>query len=146
MEIILIQDVDNLGSKNDIVNVRPGYANNFLIPQGYAVAATPSAKKVLAENIRQRAHKEEKLKNDALALAARLGELNLRIGAKASEGGKIYGSVTPMQIAEALEAQGFNVERKNITVEAIKEVGAYEAGVKLYRDVKASVKFEVVAE
>lgn len=146
MEIILKQDVDNLGHKDEIVVVRNGYANNFLIPQGLAVVATPSAKKMHAENLKQRAHKEEKIKNDAAELGKKLEVLTLTIGAKVSNTGKIFGSVNNIQIAEALEAQGFNIDRKMIVVEDVKEVGTYTADVKLHREVKVKVSFNVVAE
>ena len=146
MEIILKQDVDNLGHKNDIVSVRPGYANNFLIPQGLATLATPSAKKVLAENIKQSAHKEAKLREDATAEANKLNAISLTLTAKTSEGNKIFGSVTSAQLAEALEAQGINVVKKNITVGTVKELGSYEASVKIYKDIKATIKFTVNAE
>ncbi|HIS33395.1 MAG TPA: 50S ribosomal protein L9 [Candidatus Avirikenella pullistercoris] len=146
MEIILKQDVDNLGHKNDIVSVRPGYANNFLIPQGLATLATPSAKKVLAENIKQSAHKEAKLREDATAEANKLNAISLTLTAKTSEGNKIFGSVTSAQLAEALEAQGINVDKKNITVGTVKELGSYEASVKIYKDIKATIKFTVNAE
>ncbi len=145
MEVILIKDVDKLGYANDIVEVRPGYANNYLIPQGYAKAATASAKKVLAENLKQRAHKDAKIKADAEALAAKIAETALRIAVKAEEG-KIFGSVTAANIAEALAAKGIDVDRKTIAVETVKQLGAYEAEVKLHKEVKATVKFEVVAE
>ena len=145
MEVILIKDVDKLGCANDIVEVRPGYANNYLIPQGYAKAATASAKKVLAENLKQRAHKDAKIKADAEALAAKIAETALRIAVKAEEG-KIFGSVTAANIAEALAAKGIDVDRKTIAVETVKQLGAYEAEVKLHKEVKATVKFEVVAE
>ena len=148
MEIILKQDVDNLGSKHDIVTVKPGYARNFLIPQGIAVAATPSAKKVVAEVVRQQSHKAAKAMEQAQKLATAIGGLTLRIGAKAGESGKIFGSVNTIQIAEAIQAAGYDVERKQITLtsEHIKELGSYEATVKLYKDVKATVKFDVVAD
>ena len=145
MEVILIKDVDKLGYANDIVEVRPGYANNYLIPQGYAKAATASAKKVLAENLKQRAHKDAKIKADAEALAAKIAETALTIAVKAEEG-KIFGSVTAAHIAEALAAKGIDVDRKTIAVETVKQLGAYEAEVKLHKEVKAVVKFEVVAE
>ena len=144
MEIILIKDVEKLGFANDIVSVAPGYANNFLIPQGYAKAATASAKKVQAENIKQQAHKEAKLVADAEAIAAKLEKLSLTIDAKAEEG-KIFGSVTATDIAEALKAKGVEVERKNITVDPVKTVGEYEASVRLYKTLKGTVKFSVVA-
>lgn len=146
VEIILKQDVANLGLKDDIVEVKNGYALNYLIPQGFAIMATPSAKKVHAENLRQRAHKEAKIRQDAEALAAKLAEFQLRIAAKASENGKIFGSVGNIQIAEALAAAGVEVDRKDIELEPIKELGSYEATVKCYRDIKGTVRFEVVAE
>lgn len=145
MEIILKQDVENLGHKDQIVNVRPGYANNFLIPQGYAGAATVSAKKVLAENIKQRAHKEEKIVKDATAIADKLNALALSVAAKASENGKIFGAVTSANIADAIAAQGVEVDKRNIKVEAIKELGSYVATVKIYRDIVANIAIEVVA-
>ena len=147
MEIILKQDVKNLGYKDEIVKVKNGYAANYLIPQGMAVMATPSAKKVLAENLRQKAHKEAKLRADAEALAANLSAAAVKVAAKVSSNGKVFGSVNNIQIAEALAALGFNVDRKDIEIagaDNVKEVGSYEAIVKCYRDIKASVKFEVV--
>lgn len=146
MEIILKQDVENLGHKDEIVVVRNGYANNFLIPQGMAIVATPSAKKVHAENMKQRAHKEAKIKNDAIELGKKIETLSLTIGAKVSNTGKIFGSVNNIQIAEALESQGFNVDRKMIVVSDVKEIGTYTADVKLHREVKVKVNFTVVAE
>ena len=148
MEIILLQDVQKLGQKDDIVTVKNGYATNFLIPQGYAVAATPSAKKMHAENLKQRAHKEEKIKAEALALAEKMEGLKLTIGAKTSSSGKIYGSVNTIQIAEALKEQGFYIDRRAITIvdDQIKEVGSFKANVKLHRDVKVDIDFDVVAE
>ena len=145
MEIILIKDVENLGYANDIVNVRPGYANNYLIPQGFAKAATASAKKVLAENLKQRAHKDAKILADAQALAEKLANLPLTFTVKAEEG-RIFGAVTSADVAEALAAKGVEVEKKNITVESIKTVGEYKAVVKLHREVKAEVALTVVAE
>ena len=146
MEIILKKDVANLGHADDIVNVKTGYAVNYLIPQGYAIMATASAKKVHAENLRQRAHKIAKLVGDAEALAAKLAETTVQVSAKVSESGKIYGSVTAAQLAEALAAVGIEVDKKDITVEAAKELGTYEATVKCYRDVKGTFKYEIVAE
>ncbi|MDR0711561.1 MAG: 50S ribosomal protein L9 [Prevotellaceae bacterium] len=148
MEIILKQDVANLGSKDDIVKVKNGYANNYLIPYGYATVATESAKKVHAENQRQRAHKLEKVKADADALAAKIEGITLTVGAKASSTGKIFGSVNTIQISEALKAKGFDVDRKQITIndEQIKALGKYSAEVKLHRDVKVKIDFEVVEE
>lgn len=145
MEVILIKDVEKLGYANDIVNVKPGYANNYLIPQGYAKAATASARKVLAENLKQRAHKDAKILADAQALAEKLANLPLTITVKAEEG-KIFGSVTSADIAEALAAKDITVDRKAISVDSIKIVGEYEATVKLHREVKATVKLSVVAE
>lgn len=146
MEIILKKAVAKLGEADEIVKVKDGYAINYLIPQGYAIMATESAKKVLAENIRQKAHKEAKLRADAEALAAKLAEVLVKVSVKVSESGKIFGSVTTAQIAEALEALSFNVDKKDITFDAPKELGVFEACVKCYKDVKAAVKVEVVAE
>ncbi len=145
MEVILVKDVENLGYADEIVNVKPGYANNYLIPQGYAKAATVSAKKVLAETIKQRAHKEAKLVADAEALVAKLAETALVITAKAEEG-RIFGSVTAANLADALAEKGITVDRKNIDVESVKTVGEYEANVKIYKNIKGTVKFSVVAE
>ena len=149
MEIILKQDVANLGHKDDIVVVRNGYANNFLIPKGYAIAATPSAKKVHAENMKQRMHKEAKLREEAQALAGKLEGLMVQLATKVSSTGKIFGSVSNIQVAEALTAKGFEIDRRNITIigeDKIQEVGVYEAVVKCYKDIKATIKIEVVAE
>ena len=146
MEIILKKDVANLGHADDIVNVKTGYAVNYLIPQGFAVMATASAKKVHAENLRQRAHKIAKFVGDAEALAAKLAETTVQVAVKVSESGKIYGSVTTAQLSEALAAAGIEVDKKDITVEAAKELGTYEATVKCYRDIKGTFKYEIVAE
>ena len=146
MEIILKKDVANLGHADDIVNVKTGYAVNYLIPQGFAVMATASAKKVHAENLRQRAHKIAQFVADAEALAAQLAETTVQVAVKVSESGKIYGSVTAAQLAEALAAVGIEVDKKDITVEAAKELGTYEATVKCFRDVKGTFKYEIVAE
>ena len=148
MEIILKQDIENLGHKDEIVNVKPGYARNYLIPQGYAIMATASAKKVYEENMKQKAHKEAKLREDAEVVAEKMNGLSLRIGTKTSSTGKIFGSINTVMIAEALEKEGFNIERKNITLkgEAIKEVGNYEANVKIYKNIKVVVPFEVYSE
>lgn len=145
MEIILIKDVEKLGYANDIVKVKAGYANNFLIPQGYAKAATASAKKVLAENLKQRAHKDAKILADAQALAEKVANLPLSFTVKAEEG-KIFGSITSADVAEALAAKGIEVDKKNISVDAIKTVGEYKAVVKLHREVKAEVSLSVAAE
>eukprot|EP01155_Anaeramoeba_flamelloides_P032356 Anaeramoba_flamelloidesa92673_317.p1 GENE.a92673_317~~a92673_317.p1 ORF type:complete len:149 (+),score=5.57 a92673_317:723-1169(+) len=148
MEVILKDDVANLGHANDVVKVKAGYGRNYLIPQGLAVLATPSAIKVHEENLRQRAHKLEKIKNDALELAQKMEGISLTIGAKTSTTGKIFGSVNTIQIAEALEKAGYTVERKNISIkeDQVKEIGKYVATVKLHREVKVEVNFEVVAE
>ena len=148
MEIILLQDVEKLGHKDDIVTVKDGYGRNYLIPQKYAIIATSSAKKVLAENIRQRAHKEAKIKETAQALANRMSNLKITIGAKASTTGKIFGSVTPLLIAEAINKSGYEVDRKQIVVsdDHIKDLGNYTVKVKLHKDVFVQVDLEVVAE
>ncbi len=148
MEVILKEDVANLGHKNDIVVVRPGYGRNYLIPHGIATLATESAKKVFAENKKQQAHKEEKIRNEALEMAKQLEGKKVTVGAKTSTTGKIFGSVNNIQIAEALEKDGFNIERKNISIpeDTVKEVGSYKAVVKLHRDVKVEIDFEVVSE
>lgn len=148
MEIILLQDVNKLGQKDDIVHVKNGYGTNFLIPKGYAIAATPSAKKMHAENLKQRAHKEEKIKIDAQEMASKLEGVSLVVGAKTSSSGKIFGSVNTIQIAEALREKGFDIDRKSITLpeDQIKEVGKYKAVIKLHREVKVEVGFEIVAE
>ena len=145
MEIILIKDVENLGYANEIVTVKPGYANNYLIPQGFAKHATASAKKVLAENLKQRAHKDAKILADAQALAEKLANLPLSFAVKAEEG-RIFGTITSADVAEALAAKGVEVDKKNITVEAINTVGEYKATVKLHREVKGEVALSVVAE
>ena len=149
MEVILKQDVPNLGHADKLVKVKPGYANNFLIPKGLAIIATVSSRKVHAENLKQRAHKEERIKNQALALAEQLKNKQLRIGAKTSTTGKIFGSVNTIQLAEAISKKGFEIDRRSISIldeENIKEVGNYKAVVKLHRDVKVEIEFEVFSE
>ena len=147
MEIILLEDIQNLGYKDDIVKVKDGYGRNFLIPQGKAKLATPSAKKVLAENLKQRAHKLAKIKADAEALAAKLNAVSITIPAKASATGTIFGSVNNIQIAEALAKQGIEIDRKTIVVgDNVKELGKYKAVAKLHKEVSAEINFEVVAE
>lgn len=147
MELILKQDVKHLGEKDDIVVVKPGYGRNYLIPQGFATLATPSAKKVLAENIRQAQFKQEKIKKDATELAAKLESVRLSIGAKAGESGKIFGKVNSIQIADALKAQGYDVDRRRITFEVEpKTLGEYVANLNLHKEVKVQVPFDVVAE
>ena len=147
MKLILKEDVSGLGYKDDVVEVKSGYGRNYLIPTGKAVIASPSALKVLAENQRQRAHKLAKIKADAEALAAQLSGLELTIGAKTSATGTIFGSVNSIQIAEALEKLGHNVDRKLIEIkQPVKEVGEYVATIKLHKEVTVEIPFEVVAE
>ena len=146
MEIILLTDIANLGHKDDIVDVQQGYGRNYLIPQGYAILATPSARKVVAENLRQRAHKEAKLKAEAEEIAAQLAEVKLTIGAKTSSTGKIFGSVNSIMISESLKEKGFDIDRKKIVLKDVKEIGTYTALIKLHREVKVDVEFEVVSE
>ena len=147
MKIILKEDINNLGYKDDVVEVKSGYGRNYLIPQGKAVIATPAALKVLAEDQRQRAHKLAKIQADAEAVAASLEGVALTIGAKTSATGTIFGSVNALQIAEALEKLGHNIDRKIIVIkEPVKEVGKYEATIKLHKDVTVTVPFEVVSE
>ena len=147
MEIILKEDIANLGYKNDIVTVKSGYGRNYLIPTGKAVIASPAAKKMLAEELKQRAHKLEKIKKDAEALAAQLEGVSLKIATKVSSTGTIFGSVGSIQIAEELEKLGHKIDRKIIFVkDAVKEVGSYKATVRLHTEVSVEIPFEVVAE
>lgn len=148
MEIILLQDVARLGSKDDILKVKDGYGRNFLIPQKMAIVATESAKKVLAENIKQKAHKEAKLKTAALEIAEQLKNKQLVIGAKTSSTGKIFGSVNTIMIAEAINKKGFEIDRKQISIadDSIKEIGKYTAKIKLHKEVVVELEFEVVSE
>jgi large subunit ribosomal protein L9 len=148
MEVILQKEVENLGNQYELVKVKPGYARNFLIPRGLAIAATTSSRKELTEIIKQRAHKEEKLKKDSETLAVKLKDAVLKIAAKAGENGKIFGSVNAIQLAEAIEKLGYKVDRKNIDLKAdhIKSVGTYKANVKLSKDIITEITFEVVAE
>lgn len=149
MEIILRQDIPNLGYTNDLVDVKPGYARNYLIPQGKAILATDSAKKVREETLRQRSFKEEKIKKEATELAQALEGVSLRIAAKAASTGKIFGSVNNLQLADALKEQyNYDIDRKKIVVdgEHIKEVGNYVAKVKIHKQIQAEIKFEVYAE
>ena len=147
MEVILKEDIVNLGYKDDIVDVKKGYARNFLIPQGKAIMASESAKKVIAENNRQRAHKLEQLKNEAEAFAKTMEGTTLTVGAKTSSTGTIFGSVTNIQLAEELAKKGFEVDRKFILIkDQVKEVGTYTATVRLHKEVSIELPFEVVAE
>lgn len=145
MEIILKQDVPNLGFKDDIVTVKPGYARNYLIPQGMAIFASPSAKKVLAENLKQRAFKEQKLIDEAKKVAEALKGLDIKITAKAG-GDKLFGSVTNIDLAEALEKAGHSIDRKFITSGTVKRTGKYTASIRLHRDVIVELPYEVIAE
>jgi len=147
MEIILLEDIVNLGYKDDVIKVKNGYGRNYLIPQRKAILSTPSAKKILAENLRQRAHKLARVKAEAQELAEKLEGITLTIGAKTSSTGKIFGSVNNIQIAEALEKLGHTVDRKVIVIkEAIKEVGQYKATLKLHKEVSVEIPFEVISE
>jgi large subunit ribosomal protein L9 len=148
MDIILTQDVTNLGNKDEIVKVKNGYGRNYLIPQGMGILATESSRKVLAETMRQRAHKEEKLRTEAEALVAKLQSAKVDVGAKVGESGKIFGSVNAIQLSEALRKLGHEIDRKNITIDSdgIKQLGTYTANVKIYKDIRVDVEFEVVAE
>lgn len=149
MEIILIQDVEKVGYANDIVVVKNGYARNFLFPKKLAKPATESNRKVLAENIKQRAFKEDKIRNEAQAIATKLEDITIKIGTKSSETGKIFGSVNALQVADAIKTQlNVEVDRKKITIdgETIKEIGEYTAKINLHKEIKVEIKLDVVAE
>lgn len=147
MEIILKQDIQGLGYKNDIVKVKPGYGRNYLIPNGSAMIANDSNKRMIKENIRQAAHKAEKLIQDAQALAEKIGDLTIEIGTKAGESGKIFGAITVIQIAEMLKSKGFDVDRKKVIMkESPKQVGSYTVTVDLHKEVKHEITVNVVAE
>ena len=148
MEIILKQDMAGLGHKDDIITVKDGYGNNYLIPKGVAKKATPSEKKIHSENLRQRAHKEEKVKAEAIKFADKLKDIKLKIGAKTSTKGKIFGSVNTIQIAESIKKKGFEIDRKNIFIkeDQIKEIGKYTAKLKFHREVEVEIEFEVFSE
>ena len=147
MELILKDDIKGVGFKNDIVTVKPGYGRNFLIPQGIAVMADKSNRKVVAENVRQAAHKADKIKNDAQAIADQIGDMTLEIPARVGESGKIFGAVTTLQISEALKNKGIEVDRKKISFDSeVKNAGEYTASIVLHKEVKHQVKFNVVAE
>lgn len=148
MEVILKQDIPSLGHKDDVVKVKAGYGRNYLIPKGLAVIATPSSIKMMQEMKKQQAHKEEKLRTAAMELAKQLENKEIKIGAKTSATGKIFGSVNTIQIAEALNKKGFNIDRKTISIDGdvIKEVGQYTAKIKLHREVVVNLPFEVIAE
>jgi large subunit ribosomal protein L9 len=147
MEIILKQDIAGLGYKNDIVKVKAGYGNNYLIPNGIALIATASNKKLVQENIRQAAHKAAKIKQDAQSLADKIGEFTAEIRTKAGESGKIFGAVTALQIADVLKAKGFDIDRKKVVLkESPKQLGSYSATLDLHKEVKHEIKVNVVAE
>lgn len=148
MEIILKQDINNLGYKDDIVTVKDGYARNYLIPHGFGVNATVSVKKQHTEILKQRAHKEEKIRSGAREIAEQMKSVSLVIGAKTSSKGKIFGSVNTIQIAEALKEKGYDIDRKHISIkeELIKEVGSYTATIRLHKEVKVEIPFDIVAE
>lgn len=148
MEVILKKTVDKLGYKDELVSVKPGYGRNFLIPQGYATLATPSAKKAHEEVMRQKSHKESKVLAEAEVIAAKLTELTVTISTKVGENGKIFGSVNTVQLSEALKAAGFDIDRKSLKIkdEPIKEIGTYEAEANLHKGVKPMFKFEVIGE
>jgi large subunit ribosomal protein L9 len=147
MEVILKQDVQGLGYKNDTVKVKPGYGRNYLIPNGVAIIANDSNKRLVNENIRQASHKAAKLKQDAEAMAQKIGELTIELGAKAGETGKIFGAVTPFQVADALKAKGFDIDRKKVIFkEQPKEIGTYNVVLDLHKEVKHDIKIKVVAE
>ncbi|MCB0467854.1 MAG: 50S ribosomal protein L9 [Aequorivita sp.] len=148
MELILKKDVENLGFADDLVSVKNGYGRNFLIPQGHAVLATPSAKKVLAETLKQRAFKEKKVVDEAKTQAEKLNGLEIKITAKTGEGDKLFGSVTNADLADALEKEGVSIEKKYIIIagSAVKRTGPYEATIRFHRDVVSNFPFEVIAE
>jgi len=147
MEVILKEDIQGLGYKNDIVKVKPGYGRNYLIPQGIAIIANTSNRKMIEENIRQAAHKAEKLKADAEELAGKLDDTSLTINTKAGESGKIFGAITTLQISDALNEKGFNIDRKKISFpQPIKELGEHVALIDIYKEVKKEIKIKVTAE
>jgi large subunit ribosomal protein L9 len=148
MEVILKKNVDKLGYANDVVSVKPGYGRNFLIPQGYAVLATASAKKAHEDMMKQKSHKETKLVAEAEEIASKIAGLTVTISTKAGENGKIFGSINTIQLAEALKKEGFDIDRKSLKIkdEPIKEIGSYEAEAILFKGVKQTFKFEVVSE
>lgn len=147
MEVILKQDVQGLGYKNDVIKVKSGYGRNYLIPNGFALLASPSNKKMLEENIRQAAHKAERVKQDAESLAARIGELTIDMGTKAGESGKIFGAITALQVSDLLKAKGFDIDRRKIVFKGTpKELGTYPVVLDLHKEVKHEIKINVIAE
>ena len=147
MEVILKEDVKGLGYKNDTITVKGGYGRNYLIPNGKAIVASESNKKMIAENIKQASHKAEKIKNDAEAVAKSIGEITLEIGAKVGEKGKIFGAITPLQISDVLKEKGFEIDRRDINIiGSVKEIGEYIAVLDLHKEVKHEISFKVFAE
>ena len=146
MEVILKDDIQGLGYKNDTVSVKPGYGRNYLIPQGYAIIANESNKKMIEENIKQAAHKAEKLKKDAEDIANKMGDLSLEIGTKAGDSVKIFGAITTIQVAESLKNKGFDIDRKKISFNPIKQLGDYKAIIDLHREVQHEISIKVTAE
>lgn len=147
MEIILKQDIKNLGYKNDIVTVKEGYGRNYLIPQGMATEATVANKKIMSETKKQQAFKEDKLRNEATELANKLSKLEIKVGAKVSSTGKIFGSVNNIQIADAIRKAGYDIDRKGITIkDEIKGLGKFNANIRIYKDIKTDVAFEVIED
>ncbi|MBK6263970.1 50S ribosomal protein L9 [Marivirga sp. S37H4] len=147
MEVILTQDINGLGYKNDTVTVKPGYGRNYLIPQGFAIIANNSNQKKIEENIRQASHKAEKMKKDAQEVADKIGDLTLTIKTKAGESGKIFGAVTTVQIAEGLKEKGFDIDRKKIAISGdIKELGEYKAIIDLHKEVKKEISLSVITD
>ncbi len=146
MDIILKEDIKGLGYKNDIVSVKPGYGRNYLIPQGFAIIANKANTKMIEENVRQAAHKAEKVKADAQEIADKLSGLTLEIKTKAGESGKIFGAITALQVSDALTEKGFNIDRKKISLGSIKEVGEHTAEVDLHKEIKTEVKLNVVGD
>lgn len=147
MEVILKEDVKGLGYKNDTISVKGGYGRNYLIPKGKAIVASESNKKMIAENVKQAAHKASKIKNDAEAVAKSIGEITLEMGAKVGEKGKIFGAITPLQISDVLKEKGFEIDRRDISIiGTVKEIGEYTAVLDLHKEVKHEIRFTVVAE
>ena len=147
MEIILKEDIKGLGFKNDILKVKPGYGRNYLIPNGFGLIANESNKRMVNENVRQMAHKAAKIKDEAVALAAKIGELTIELKTKAGETGKIFGAITSLQVSEALKAKGFDVDRKKIVFkEQPKQLGEYVVHLDLHKEVKHEIKIKVEAE
>lgn len=148
MEVILKKDIEKLGYKDEVVKVKDGFARNYLIPRNLAEVATDSAKKVLSENLKQRAHKEAKVKSEAEKIAAKLKDVSIKVGAKAGENGKIFGSVNTIQVADALKKLGFDFDRKQVSIknEPIKTLGTYEAVIRVHKEIAETIKFDVVEE